>query len=324
MSKPTRREFLKKTVLGAVGTGMALTVFRPENLLANPQVGDRRGYAAGKYALELDGIMAGWLYSVEGGHATSDVVNEKIGPNNLRKKPIGNVKYEDITLACGTGMSKAFYEWIKAAIGHQSLRKNGAIVTSDYNYKEISRIEWNDALITEVGFPSLDAASKDAAKMTIKFRPEFTRMTAKPGGQVAGAITAPKVQKKWLPSNFRLQIANLDCTKVNKIEAITVRQTGAAPNLVITLAEASATGFFNWQKESVMSGKNSKANAKTGQLDYLTEDLREPLFTLHFQNLGLFKLTPEKVEAGGENIRRVNAEMYCESIQFTYSSSAWA
>jgi phage tail-like protein len=340
MSKPTRREFLRNTVLSALGTGVALSSFRPEALLADPQA-DRRAYTAGKFALELDGVMAGWLHSVEGGHATSDVVNEKVGPDNLQKKHIDNVKYEDITLACGTGMSRAFYEWIRASIGHQNLRKNGAIITCDYNYKEISRMEWNGALITEVGFPALDAASKDAAKMTIKFNPEVTRMTVKPGGNVAGAF-ATKAQKKWLPSNFRLQIANLDCTRVNKIEAITVKQkvvenpvgemrayqkepaSVEAPNLVITLAEASAMGFSNWQKESVMSGKNSKANAKTGQLDYLTEDLREPLFTLHFQNLGIFKLTPEKVEAGSENIRRVKAEMYCESIQFVYSASAWA
>ena len=37
------------------------------------------------------------------------------------------------------------------------------------------------------------------------------------------------------------------------------------------------------------------------------------LFTLTFKHLGIFKLTPEKVEAGSENIRRVKAEMYCET-----------
>ena len=40
------------------------------------------------------------------------------------------------------------------------------------------------------------------------------------------------------------------------------------------------------------------------------------LLTLNFAGLGIFKLTPEKVEAGSENIRRIKAEMYCESIEF--------
>jgi hypothetical protein len=37
------------------------------------------------------------------------------------------------------------------------------------------------ALITQIGLPALDAASKDAAKMTVKFAPEYTRTHAKTG-----------------------------------------------------------------------------------------------------------------------------------------------
>jgi phage tail-like protein len=340
MSKPTRREFLKSTVLGAVGTGLALTAAFPEDLLADPQAGNR-GYTAGRYALEIDGIMAGWLHSAEGGHATSDVVTEKIGASQLQRKNPGNAKYEDIALTCGTGMSKGFYEWLRATLDHQYQRKNGAIVSYDYNYKELSRLEFHNALITEIGFPALDAASKDAAKMTIKFSPEFTRMQTKTGG-IAKAALPTKVQKKWLPSNFKLQIAGLDCTKVNKVEAITVKQkvtdnpVGTAqgytkepanlesPNLVITLPEANAAGFLKWHEDFVKSGKNNKGVEKTGQLTYLTEDLRETLFTLNFHGLGIFKLTHDKVEAHNEQIARAKAEMYCESIQFSYGPAAWA
>jgi phage tail-like protein len=285
--------------------------------------------------------MAGWLHSAEGGHATSDVVTEKIGPDHLQKKPIGNVKYEDITLACGTGMSKGFYEWLKATLDHQYQRKNGAIVSCDYDYKELSRLEFHNALITEFGMPALDAASKDAAKMTIKISPEFTRTQATAGG-TAKAILAPKVQKRWLPRNFRLEIPGLDCTRVNRVEAITVKQKVVenpggetrdyqkepanleTPNLVITLPEANAAGFFNWHNQFVISGKNNKSAEKTGQLIYLTEDLREALFTLNFHGLGIFKLTHDKVEPHNEQIARVKAEMYCESIQFNYGTSTWA
>lgn len=40
-----------------------------------------------------------------------------------------------------------------------------------------------NALITQIGFPALDAAGKDAAKLTIKFSPEYTRAQAKTGNQ---------------------------------------------------------------------------------------------------------------------------------------------
>ena len=66
--------------------------------------GDKRGYTAGKYGIDLDGINAGWVSSVEGGMASSDVVVEKLGPDHIQRKHIAGVKYEDISVSCGTGM----------------------------------------------------------------------------------------------------------------------------------------------------------------------------------------------------------------------------
>ena len=74
---------------------------------------------------------------------------------------------------------------------------------------------------------------------------------------------------------------------------------------------------------NVIKGNNGDDKEKGGTLEYLTPNLQEVLFTLTFQHLGIFKLTPEKVESGSENIRRLKAEMYCEDIQFDYKSS-WA
>ena len=302
---------------------------------------DGRGYVAGKYGVELDGIMAGWISSAEGGHAQSDVVSEKIGPDHIIHKHLAGVKYEDITVNCGTGMSKAFYEWIKASFDHNYQRKNGAIVTADYNYKELSRLTFHNALITEIGFPALDAASKDAAKMTIKFSPEYTKVDMKQGNSIANAYKNDQaIQKKWLPSNYKLVIDGLDCTRVNKIEAITIKQkvvenpTGELrtyekepahleiPNLVVTLAESHAKEFYDWHDSFVIKGENGDDKEKKGSLTYLTPDLKTELFTISFDHLGIFKLTPEKVEAGSENVRRVKAEMYCEQITFKEGSGA--
>src|SRR4051812_17064618 len=55
-----------------------------------------RGFAAGRYGLELDGIQAGSLNSVEGGTPTADVVSERAGPDNSVPKHIAGVKYEDL------------------------------------------------------------------------------------------------------------------------------------------------------------------------------------------------------------------------------------
>jgi phage tail-like protein len=324
MKQRTRREFMKETVLGALGSSLALTAVSFEDLVAEPQ----RGYTAGKYAIELDGVPAGWLYSAEGGHATSDVIEG--GGSRPVKKHIAGVKYEDIVLTCGTGMSKGFYEWIVACAERRYMRKNGAIVACDYNYKEMSRLEFENALITEFALPALDAASKDAAKMSIKISPELTREKTSRGGTLLSAKNA--MQKKWVPSNFRLKIDRLDCSRVNKIDAITIKQQaggnpgylkGSGPpqnaTLVITLPEAQSKPFYEWHQAS-LNRRNAAGEKRTGQLDYLSEEMRE-LISLRFDDLGIKDVTPERPERGIENIRRVKAEMYYERMQLIFAGA---
>jgi phage tail-like protein len=351
MKEQTRREFLGRAFSGVAVAGAGLRALGPViSSTGEPQqppamARDRRSYVAGRYGLELDGQFAGWIESVEGGHATADVVVEKMGPDRIQHKHIAGLKYEDITVNVGTGMSKGFYDWIKASLDKQSIRRNGAIVVCDFDYRPVSRMQWFNALISEVGFPACDAASKDAAKMTIKITPEYTRMVQ---GQTGSAYPpnriAPALQKKWLPANFRLQIAGCQtaCSRVNKIEAITVKTVIDVkavgelrnypavpphldiPNLTVTTSEAVAAEFYQWHEDFVIKGNNGNDKERGGTLEFITPDLRESIFTLTFRNLGIFKLTPEKVEAGSENILRVIAEMYCEDISFAYGSAAWA
>lgn len=312
-----------------------------------PITASKRAYVAGKYAIELDNVQAGWVFSAEGGHATSDVVTEKLGSDNIIKKHIGGVKYEDISVTCGTGMSKGFYNWIKDSFDHKYSRQNGAIITADYDMKEHSRLTFTNALMSEIGLPALDAASKDACKMTIKFSPEYTRLTTAQGGgpSIAGGKYSikPTVQKKWLPANYRLRIDGLEepCMKVNKIEALTIKQKNVenavgemrdyekepahleVPNLVITFPESHAKPFYDWHESFVIKGNNGDDQERNASLEYLTPNLQEVLFTVTFKHLGIFKLTPDKVESGSENLRRLKAEMYCEEMSFDFKAS-WA
>ena len=293
--------------------------------------GAARGFAAGNYAIEIDGLAAGWVMSAEGGQATADVVTEKIGGDGIQKKHIGNVKYEDISITFGVGMGKALYDWVQASFDHKVARKNGAVIAADYNYREQSRLNFFNALITEIGLPALDAASKDAAKMTVKFAPESTQRSPGKGDQ----LRVVAKQKAWLVSNFRLGIDGLDCQRVNKVEALTIKQkivenpVGEGrtygleiPNLVITLPEASAESFYAWHEDFVIGGNNSDKNEKNGRLDWLTPDGRFSLGTVEFRNLGIFKLTPDKLESGSDGIRRVKAEMYCEDMLFKFNATS--
>src|SRR5882724_2013853 len=106
--------------------------------------------------------------------------------------------------------------------------------------------------------------------MTVKLAPETVRTK-----KAAGQATLPPVkaaQEMWLASNFRLEIAGLDCSKVSAIDPFTVRQAGVAnpvgevrdvlkepanvefPNLAITLAESAAATWMAWFDDFVVKG----------------------------------------------------------------------
>jgi len=187
-----------------------------------------RAFGVGRYGIELRHTVAGWVKEVEGGTATAEVVSEKIGAEVFQKKHLGTLKYEEVSFKAGAGMSKEFYEWIKTGFNqtsHTRGREDGAIIQADYDYNEVSRLTWTEGIITEFGMPALDAASKDNALMSLKFAPETTRKTWGSGGKVTFSSDSKKA-KQWLPSNFKLRIDGLDkgCMKVNKIEALTVKQ----------------------------------------------------------------------------------------------------
>jgi len=338
----TRRRFLG-TAAGATGVALGAAVWGANQAAAAAIPGeaaqrlpaaDKRSFVSGKFALELDGIGAGWLRDADGGQAFADVVTEKVGPDHIAHKHLAGVKYEDITVTSGTGMSKNFYSWIAASWKTTFARKDGSIIAADFNLQAKSVREFVNGLITETTIPAMDASSKDAAFMTVKFAPEFVR-NKNGSGKVDQPV--PPAQKKWLPSNFRLEIDGLDCTRVNKIDAFTVKlsvvsnSTGELsevevepahvefPNLVITFAESSAASWQKWFETFVVQSNNGDEQEKSGTLTFLAPDLKSELGKVSFFHLGIFKLDDDASEdASGSVIQRVKAELYCERMEFQF------
>ena len=96
-------------------------------------------------------------------------------------KHIGTVKYEEITFKCGTGMSKRLYQWAQDGVeGAPKARSQAAL------NRGRSQLMFGGSVITEIGMPALDTLSKDAAKMTLKFKPETTRKIIRPSANYVG------------------------------------------------------------------------------------------------------------------------------------------
>ena len=287
-----------------------------------------RSYAAGNFFFNLDGVKCGFVKAVDGGAISAEVIEEKVGPDYFTKKHIGQPKYEDIVLTLGFEMVQNVYDWIAASWKQDYARKDGSIVATDATLQAKSERQFYNALINEVTFPALDAASKDVANLTVKFAPEYTRSV-----KAAGKLIAPKpaAQKRFVPSNFRLEIDGIDCTKVSKIDSFTVKQTittddiGKArdvvidpgrldfPDLRVTIAEAGAATWDAWFEDFVIKGDNDDSKEKRGRIVFLAPDRKQELGRIELFNLGIFGLRHQA--AAGDAVSRVVADLYCERME---------
>jgi hypothetical protein len=300
----------------------------------------QRGYTAGRFVVELDGSAAGFVDSVEGGDVFSDVVVERVDTDGIAHKHLAGVRYDDLALVVGANMSQSFFEWIASTLNRKFARKDGAVSFQDYTGGEKERLVWQAGLLSEIGFPALDAGSKESAHLTVKVRPELTQHK-KGSGLTSQISLSSKQQKKWLASNFRLTVDGIDCTTVRTVEALTIAQTAIGnpigeereletqptveiPNVVVTLNESRASDFLTWHEDFVVKGNNDQAHEKEGKLEFLSANLKDVLFTLSLHGLGIFRIGRLKQTSGAAAVATVEAQMYCESISFSYPATATA
>ncbi len=295
----------------------------------------KRAYVSGNFALQLDGGKnTGMLKTAQGGQIFGEPVAENTD-GLYAKKHIANVKWADITVQMGLTLPAAFYQWIADSWSFGAQRKNGAVLAADYNFNVVKELDFFNALITEVTIPALDAASKDAAYLTLKLTPESTQPT-KPSGTLS-SIGGTK-QKQWVASNFKLELGKLDTRKVSKIESFTIKQTMVQPstdlgdvtfpdqalvvsvppytlqpgqidfpNLRVTLQESSAQSWIDW------------IESKTGKLTFFASDMTE-LAHIDLFGVGIFDLTDERpLDASAANtISKLVAELYVERMAFVF------
>jgi hypothetical protein len=276
------------------------------------------------------------LKSVDGGSAVADVVTEKADSSLIAKKHLGSISYSPLVVQVGLAMSPALFDWINASWTGKAQRKDGSITAADYNLTAISQRDFFHALVTETTIPALDGASKDPGYLTVTLAPEYTR-DSKPSGKVTGETVK---QKLWVASNFRVTIDELDCTRVMRVEPLTVKQpiaredvgvvrrTGIEPaqlefpNLKITLSQVGSETWFAWFNDFVIKGNNGESKERNGSIALLSPDLKDEVLRIDLFNLGIFAFGPEKAEANSDRVATVTAQLYCERMELRLPDKA--
>ena len=131
-----------------------------------------RGY---NFKVELAGVTVAGFREVSGLSFTTDVVEYREGtdkplhPRKLR----GIRKFANIVCKKGMTNNKELFNWYKQTLnGEPNDRKNGAIILTDEEHKQVQRWNFDNGWITKWEAPMLNATSNDVAVETIEIAVE--------------------------------------------------------------------------------------------------------------------------------------------------------
>ena len=293
---------------------------------------DQRTYTGGRFSLDIDGYNVGFLKKFSGLAMEADIVANDLGPDNVQKKHVSNIKWTPGKATVGIGMGKGMYDWINAAFDKGYVTKNGTFTSADFNYKAQSQLTFLNGLITGVTVPKLDGASKDAAYFDIEFDTEQVRW-AKGGNEDIRGKVGPK-QKAWLCSNFRIEIGGLPCDRIATLDSFTWKCAVASdqigihreptkhpakvtvPDLKLGISYADHDAWAQAAKKWFVDGEHLEGNEMTGRIVFLDPNMKDELGEITLMNVGFKKFSDDDAEANSEKIKRFNVELYVEKMEF--------
>jgi hypothetical protein len=293
---------------------------------------DQRTYTGGRFALDVAGENAGFLKKFSGLAMEADIVSNDLGPENIQKKHVANIKWTPGKATIGIGMGNEMYQWIKAAFDKGYQTKSGALTAADFNYKAMSVQEFKDALITAVTVPKLDGGSKDAAYFDVEFEAEQVRWSKGGGEDIRGKV-GPK-QKAWLCSNFRVELGSLPCNRISAVDSFTWKCAVAAdqigihreptkhpakvtvPDVKLSISMADYQAWADAAKKWFVDGQHLEENEMQGRIVFLNPNMKDEIGEIELMNCGFKKFSKDDLEANSEKIARFNVELYVEKMVF--------
>ena len=269
------------------------------------------------YRITLEGKFAGWAKPPKPAGSQLAPSQAKVLATTTAGKLGG-----DIAMEVTSGMSKEFYEWIQSSFKGKPIRKSGVVHACNAKYESMAVREFTNAMISEVTLPALDASSKEPAYMTIKLDAE--KITYKKGdGKVVGGKTGAGT-KQWQSSNFTVEIGDLPCGGVTKVDAITWKQraikvvrektrTGKTQNLKLTLPMGDWDAWENWMTSSLLSHSGLKRGSITVMMSPDRQDCLKG-FTVILDDISIVRMTVEAWAPDDASVQRFTVELHVNHI----------
>jgi hypothetical protein len=274
-----------------------------------------------------------FLKKFSGMSMEGDMVANDLGPDNVQKKHLSNLKWTPGKATVGIGMGKGMYDWIQQSFAKGQEPKHGRLVAADFNYKAQSALNFEDAIITEVVVPKLAGDSKEAAYFDVSFDPERVRWEKGGGEDIRAKLGA--AQKAWLCANFLIEIGDLPCMLVNSIDSFTWKCSVAPdavgrfkeptkhaakvtiPDLKLNCSMKDHQAWADCANKWFVGGCHLESDEMDGRIVFLGPDLTEEIGEITLMNVGFKKFSNDDKEANSEKIARFTTELYCEQMKFS-------
>jgi len=281
--------------------------------------------------LFINGKLCRGLKSVHGGGMYTKIVSGATHSGRF----LGNLISEEIMLEISPFRDKeTLDEWICSSWKTEARRDCSIMVTDLSNSNVLSSMEFSNVVMAQTIIPTLDVSSEAPGLFTLKLQPESTRFGKKP----PRATTPAQPQKPAVPADplwkvrdFRLEIKDIDASKVTRVESFTILRpithpdvvSGSSalprmavgrlqfPNLRISMPLGDVQPFISWFDESLVRGMYKGKDAK---LFFLKPDRKE-FAHIDLFNLGICRTSFGQTTVNGET-PQVQFELYYERMEY--------
>lgn len=307
-----------------------------QNNIGNPV------YSGAHFMVEIDGIGKGvvdlpTLRSLEGGGVKADVLSYQMGDKGDIWRQLGKPKYDDIKMTFGLADVEGFRSWIYDFLQGRLVRKSGAIIAADANYKERARRKFTEALLCSVGLPKWDANDKNPANITITISPEKVTYEGPSGATIAPREMSEARQQKIPACNFKFSIDGFPgqvaetCVKVEameikvkmiehhygtRLEAVKIPGKIEWPNLVFHVPEADAEPFRKLHNERMAGTRADQGQGRGAMIQFFNNAMAR-MGEIQFTGVHIFNVQTEKSDASNEELKLTKIECAIEGIVIT-------
>jgi hypothetical protein len=242
---------------------------------------------AERYLLQVDGEAVGSLRSFQGLDVEAEVGTHGVGPHRMPKKHVAGVRWTPGVATFGGDMGGGMRGWIAEALDGGTAIRGGSVAVVGAGGSPGFSVAFSGARLSAVTFPALDGASKEAALMSAEFGARQVRW-----GEGGGAsVQAPDKSKEWLQSSFRVEIGDLPCERVARVDAFTwtcaADGTVTVPDIRLVISRADLAAWDEAARRWFVDREYRDKHEMDGRITLLSANGQDELASIELGNVGL-------------------------------------